>query len=152
MVGNFLHPNRKNRTTTTTTTPERSAGTTNGRSSHLPATTPTASIGAVASAMNYNPHSTMLSSSRYASSSSSFDNPALPFMPPQNLTAEAVAALPPPGKVLPLPLREVWMCVHVKSILRPLTNARSLLETKACRVHLPSNLAPRMHPMVDPST
>jgi hypothetical protein len=40
-----------------------------------------------------------MSTSRYSSSTSSYDVPSMPYMPPQNLTAEAVAALPPPGMV-----------------------------------------------------
>lgn len=40
-----------------------------------------------------------MSTSRYTSPVSSYDVPSMPYMPPQNLTAEAVAALPPPGMI-----------------------------------------------------
>lgn len=98
MVGHFLHPNRKNRSSnnnsTTTTNSLSSIGRNQGTTTSSPEfTVSTAST----TTLGYNPLSTMSSTSRYAASSTSYDAPSLPYMPPQNLTAEAVAALPPPG-------------------------------------------------------
>eukprot|EP00980_Cylindrotheca_fusiformis_P010664 scaffold2381_cov128-Cylindrotheca_fusiformis.AAC.5 len=78
MVGHFLQTNRKPRS-------NHSAGSTPPH--HISSNRSNSVTGST------NP----MSPSRYASSASSYDVPSMPYMPPQNLTAEAVAALPPPG-------------------------------------------------------
>jgi hypothetical protein len=151
MVGNFLHPNRKNRSisannangsinsnpsSSTSASTSTSTSSTSMTQSHRQqqhqfqqqyppssisgiSTTTTASGGGI-STNNMNLHptyggspqhqqsGTILPPSRYAgvtppvgaagTSSSYYDiPPTMQFQPPQNLTAEAVAALPPPG-------------------------------------------------------
>ena len=103
MVGHFLHPNRKSRSSSSTS----SSSTSSIPHVASPTTTLTAAAASASGAYsnnnnnnsnsNHNPPSAMTSPSRYAGASTGFDVPTMPFVPPQNLTAEAVAALPPPG-------------------------------------------------------
>ena len=67
---------------------------------HLAAT---ASVGAIPPFVGYNtqqPTVTVGPPSRYAMAvpTSAYETPSIQYSPPPNLTAEAVAALPPPGK------------------------------------------------------
>ena len=88
MVGHFLHPNRKS----------RSGSSSGGSGSNSPhAASPPSVAASVGASLAYSPHSAMSSTSRYPQSSSSYETAPMAYMPPQNLTAEAVAALPPPG-------------------------------------------------------
>lgn len=88
MVGHFLQPNRKSRS--------GSSNQSNGHAAHS-ASPPVSGAAAVGSSMAYSPHSAMSPSSRYSQPQAPYDAPSMAYMPPQNLTAEAVAALPPPG-------------------------------------------------------
>jgi hypothetical protein len=124
MVGHFLQPNRKSRS--------NSGSTSSSSASSNPHVAPPSSAAvASASVSTYNPPSAMASPppSRYASASTAFDVPTMPFMPPQNLTAEAVAALPPPGtssgmnwttKTVKRSSQSVILCVCVPQPLYPL--------------------------------
>ena len=147
MVGNFLHSTRTNRPNST---PERTSST-----HPSPAPIPAASIGAIASSMNYNPYSVMSSTSRYAAASSSYNGHSVPYMPPQNLTAEAVAALPPPGKfhrcaTLRWSVYIVVSCVAQQCFIVTLPTPSS--PQKVCQVRRPLNSARRMHPVADRNT
>eukprot|EP00934_Nitzschia_sp_Nitz4_P001325 Nitzschia sp. Nitz4//scaffold111_size72815//43820//47217//NITZ4_005793-RA/size72815-snap-gene-0.109-mRNA-1//-1//CDS//3329533189//1325//frame0 len=88
MVGHFLHPNRKNRTNNNSNNSLSATSASNNSSDSQDTNT-----GADISSSNDGASNAMHpATNRYAPAS--FD---MPFMPPQNLTAEAVAALPPPG-------------------------------------------------------
>ena len=88
MVGHFLHPNRKNRSDS------GDHSRTSSGAAHVAAPPSVATVGA---SLAYNPPSAMSQTSRYTGASPSYDAASMAYMPPQNLTAEAVAALPPPG-------------------------------------------------------
>jgi hypothetical protein len=116
MVGHFLHQNRKSRTGT-------GSGSTNGSTSsnignnNLPlnafissSSTSSSHQHLVAATANLNqdsgyypqhPNVAFAPPPRYAATSmtttSTYDMSSMQFHPPQHLTAEAVAALPPPG-------------------------------------------------------
>ena len=87
MVGHFLHPSRKSRST--------SSGTASSQSGN------NASVGQGANAVHNAPMQDTVASRYVAHHETPFAGAsvAAPVVPPQNLSAEAVAALPPPGTI-----------------------------------------------------
>ena len=101
MVGHFLHPNRRSRSSTNSNGSNSSSNSvgSSSHSPHMPVSSPAhpSAAAAIGASLAYNPHNNAIPSRHHAMPSQQ-EGPIIPYMPPQNLTAEAVAALPPPGE------------------------------------------------------
>lgn len=115
MVGHFLHQNRKSRTGSASTNGSSSSSSVNNVASLNAVTSsspmassvtyqPSGSASAASQGFGYYPQQPNAAAAppRYAAAPhpSPYDMSTMQYNAPQHLTAEAVAALPPPGKLL----------------------------------------------------